>query len=550
MPVDLLQADDVGLFVFQHAHDALQPIAPVAPANALVNVVGKQPHPRHDAACAFASQAGFGCWDPSVCRRRCHNRGVESLLVALGVSLYYLVLVAAVLVVFARKRDAASATSWALAILLIPVGGLALFLFFGRDRLPYRLKGKRRHRPEFARRLAKFIPVTTQGTASREGYQGIGRIAEKTGNTPIREGNQVTGLLDGKSAFESIKQALIAARHHIHVEEYIFRDDSLGRELLELMCQRAREGVEVRLLVDAVGTGASRKLIRQLQQAGGQGRVFLPLFPFGKVLTPNLRNHRKIIVCDGSVAFIGGMNVGDEYFGLKFRNRYWCDWHMRVQGPATLDLQRVFVEDWDFATGVELSGPQYFPAPQTCGNSRVQIVYSGPDEEVNSTRQVFFAAITGARQRVSISSPYFVPDLAMREALRSAALRGLQVEVLTQGYPPESWLTFLASRYYWDELMAAGVKIYQHNAKVLHGKGVIIDGQWAAVGSSNLDPRSLNLNFEVLGLLDSPQDAAACQAFLDRMIADAHAVTRQSFAKRSLLAKSAESVVRLLSPIL
>lgn len=487
---------------------------------------------------------------PSVWGWLCHNQAVESLLVALAITLYYLVLIAAVVVVFARKRDAASATSWTLAILLIPVAGLALFVVFGRDRLPFRLKGKRKHRPDFARRMARFIPLPGQGAASRAGYEGIGRIAEKTGNAPIREGNLVTGLLDGQAAFESIKQAVIAAKHHIHVEEYIFRDDSLGRELLELMCQRAREGVKVRLLVDAVGTGASRKLIRLLQKAGGEGRVFLPLFPFGKVLTPNLRNHRKIIVCDGNVAFIGGMNVGDEYFGLKFRNRYWCDWHMRVQGPAALDLQRVFVEDWDFATGTELSAPEYFPVPRDCGNSRVQIVYSGPDEEVNSTRQIFFAAITRARTRVSISSPYFVPDLAMREALRSAALRGLQVEVLTQGYPPESWLTFLASRYYWDELMAAGVKIYQHDRKVLHGKGVIIDSQWAAVGSSNLDPRSLNLNFEVLGLLDTPEDAAVCQAYLDSMIAEAHPVDRETFGRRSLLAKGAESVVRLLGPIL
>lgn len=479
-----------------------------------------------------------------------HNQVVETILVAAGITLYYALLMLCVVVVFARKRDPASAVSWTLAILFVPVLGLLSFLLFGRDRLPWRLKGKRRHRPDFARRMARFIPERGAGTASREGFQGIGRLAEQTGNAPIREGNKVTGLLEGPEAFESIKEAIAAARHHVHIEEYIFRDDSLGRQLLELLCRRAREGVQVRLLVDAVGTGASRRLIGDLKRAGGQGEVFLPLFPFGKALTPNLRNHRKIIVCDGRVGFLGGMNVGDEYFGLKLKNRYWCDWHMRVEGPVVSDLQRVFVEDWDFATGRELSAPEYFPNPEPCGDSRVQIVHSGPDEEVNSTRQVFFAAITRAQHRVCISSPYFVPDQAIREALRTAALRGVRVEVLTQGWPPETYATYFASRFYWEELLHAGVRIYEYENKVLHGKGMIVDSEWAAIGSSNLDPRSMQLNFEVLGLIDSPLDAGYCQAHVDRMLAQSRQVRQSELARRGLLARAAESTARLFSPLL
>ncbi|MBX3475664.1 MAG: cardiolipin synthase [Planctomycetes bacterium] len=475
---------------------------------------------------------------------------METLITGVAVAAYYTLMVGSVAWVFARKRDAASAVSWSLAIMFVPVAGLLAFLLFGRERLPWRLKGKRRHRPDFARRMATFIPQRGGGAASREGFEGIGRLAEQMGNAPIREGNKVTGLLEGAEAFETIRAAMEAARHHIHVEEYIFRDDSLGRQLLELMCRRAREGVQVRLLVDAVGTGASRRLIRDLKRAGGQGEVFLPLFPFGKSLTPNLRNHRKIIICDGRVAFLGGMNVGDEYFGLKLKNRYWCDWHVRVQGPAVSDLQRVFVEDWDFATGKELSAAEYFPVPEHCGDSRFQIVHSGPDEEVNSTRQVFFAAITRAQHRVSISSPYFVPDQAMREALRNAALRGLRVEVLTQGWPPETYSTYFASRFYWEELMQAGVRIHEYRHKVLHGKGMIVDSEWAAIGSSNLDPRSMQLNFEVMGLMDSPQDAGFCQAQVDRMLAESHPVTLAELQQRGLPGRIADSVARLFSPLL
>jgi len=475
---------------------------------------------------------------------------VEVILSFIFASLYYAAMVAAVIWVFMRKRDPASALSWAFAIVFLPFIGLLIFGMFGRDRLPRRLRGKRRHRPDFARRMAKFIPQRGEGATSREGFQGIGRMAEQIGNAPIREGNKLTSLIEGKAAFESMKQAISAAKHHVHVEEYIFRDDSLGRQLLELLCARAREGLKVRLLVDAVGTGASRRLIRDLRKAGGEGVVFLPLFPFGKSLTLNLRNHRKIIVCDGRVGFLGGMNVGDEYFGLKLKNRYWCDWHLRVEGPVVSDLQRVFAEDWDFATGKELAAPEYFPNPEPCGESRMQIVYSGPDEEANSSRQVFFAAITRAQHRVSISSPYFVPDAAIREALRNAALRGVRVEVMTQGSPPESWLTYLAGRYYWQELMNAGVHIFEYRKKVLHGKGVIVDSEWAAIGSSNLDPRSMNLNFEVMGLIDSPADAAYCQEFLDSMIAESVEVKPASLENRGLGMRAAESAARLLSPLL
>ena len=472
---------------------------------------------------------------------------MEIVLVVIGVALYYTILIASVAWVFIRKRDAATAISWSLAILFVPVLGLLIFLLFGRERVPWRLKRKLRHRPDFARRMAGFVP---DAGGSREGFAGIGRMAEQIDNAPIREGNGVSPLLEGAETFESIKQALGEAKHHIHIEEYIFRDDSKGRELLDLCCEKAREGVLVRLLVDAVGTGASRRLVLDLEKAGGDGEVFLPLFPFGKSLTPNLRNHRKIIICDGQVGFLGGMNVGDEYFGLKFKNRYWCDWHMRIEGPSVLDLQRVFVEDWDFVTGAELGGRDYFPSPRTRGDSRVQIVHSGPDEDVNSSRQVFFAAITRAEKRIGISSPYFVPDMAIREALRNAALRGVKVDILTQGWPPETYATYFASRYYWEELMAVGVNIFEHRKKVLHGKGIIVDGQWAALGSTNLDPRSLQLNFEVMALLDTPRDALYAQAHLDKMIAEAHAVKPAEFARRGAFVRAVESGARLLGPIL
>ncbi|MCC6463920.1 MAG: cardiolipin synthase [Planctomycetes bacterium] len=474
---------------------------------------------------------------------------MEAVLASAAIAALYTLELLAVAWVFARKRDAASAFSWALAIFFLPLLGLVLFVVFGRDRLPHRLKGKIRHSAAFQARMAAQVPRGEAPADSRQGWQSLGRVAEQLGNMPVRGGNRVELLGDGEAAFNAIRESVLAATHHVHVEEYIFRDDRKGRELLKLLCERARQGLQVRLLVDAIGTGESRKLARQLVASGGKAAVFLPLYPFGKAFTPNLRNHRKIIICDGRVGFLGGMNVGNEYFGLKYRNRYWCDWHMAIRGPAVRDLQSVFAEDWDFAAGSML-GPEYFPDPETCGDSRVQIVYSGPDEAVNSARAVFFAAITQAEKRLCISSPYFVPDQAMREALRGAALRGVRVQVLTQGHPPEMLSTYYASRYYWEELMGAGVEVWEHMRRVLHAKALIADSRWAAIGSVNLDPRSLNLNFEVLGLLDSVPDAEAAQQHFEGMLQAAQRVDPEVFRRRGIAGRVAEGAFRLLSPLL
>lgn len=455
----------------------------------------------------------------------------------------------AIAYVVAYKEHSTSALAWSFAILLLPALGLILLVLFGRDRLPRRLAGKADHTEAFRLRL----PDESAADAAEdvyEGWGGVSQVARACGASPMRAGNLVTFLATGEAAFRAVRSAIAEARHHVHVEEYIFRNDKLGGELLALLIEKAKAGVEVRLLVDAIGTTGERGLFRELRRAGGTGAIFLPLNPFRRVFAPNHRNHRKIIVCDGRVGFLGGMNVGDEYFGLGLGARHWSDAHLQLEGPSVHDLQRVFVRDWDFAAGEEIAGEAYFPIAEPRGTAHVQVVASGPDELVNSTRQVLFTAINGAERRLVVSSPYLVPDMALRDAIRNAALRGVDVSLLTQGRPPENWLTYLCSRFYWEDWLRAGVRIFEYQRGILHAKAMVADSRWATIGSANLDNRSLDLNFEIQGLIEDPETVAVIAAHFDGELADAREVTLDEYLARPFAMRVLESVVRLGAPLL
>jgi cardiolipin synthase len=425
----------------------------------------------------------------------------------------------------------------------LPVLGIVLLVLFGRERLPRRVKRKGRHADGL-----RLRPRAEERRAKR--WSDVEHAACALGETPARPGNAVTLLPDGKAAFAAIRQAVEEARRHIHVEEYIFRNDRLGGDLLRLLIEKARAGVRVRVLVDAIGTTGARRLIRELARAGGRGAVSMPISPFARLFAPNHRNHRKIIVCDGRVGFLGGMNVGDEYFGLGFRSRHWADLHLRIEGPAVLDLQEVFVQDWDFATDETPDEGDAFPEVGRAGDAWVQIVASGPDEPVNSTREVIFTALARASRRILISSPYLVPDAGLRDALRNAALRGVEVVLLTQGRPPENWLTYLCSRFYWDRWLALGIRIFEYQRGILHSKAVVVDDDWATIGSANVDNRSLQINFEVQALLDQPETVGPVYRHFEAELACSREVTAEEFDRRRLGVRVVESVVRLLAPLL
>jgi len=451
------------------------------------------------------------------------------------------------------KKEPLSAWAWCLTVILLPYMGTFLFVVFGYQHVHRPLTRKRKHKRSFRKRHVEQSDVSEVCDLSQfdSRWAGMSRLAQRLEAFPPTSGNRVTFYNEGQPAYDAKLEAIRNAQHHIHLEYFIFQPDDSGKAFIDALAEKARSGVEVRLLYDAMGSyRLSRHLIRQLRQAGGQCVPFLPLLnPLRRRVQINLRNHRKILVVDGHCAFTGGLNIGDEYLGKNKYFGFWRDTHMRIEGPAVKDLQRVFVEDWDFATGALVHGSHYFPKLPLAAGAPVQVIRSGPDQELKNIREIYFAGILRAQKRLWIASPYFVPDTGVRDALILAGHSGIDVRLLGLSHP-DKWLPFLAGRYYWTDMLEAGVKVYQYTKGMMHSKLMLIDGQWASVGTANLDNRSLYLNFEVNCLLYDPAAVAELEAAFVHDLESATPLDLATYLQRPFSTRLLENVCRLFSPIL
>ena len=432
--------------------------------------------------------------------------------------------------VLLSKKDSTATVAWCLVVLLMPLFGALLFWVFGNNYLLHRVRhqrdehtGERRHR----KRAGEVGPRCE----SQDG-QDLRELAERVQAYPARPDNAVTVYNDTEPAFAALLDAVGQASHYIHLEYFILRSDATGERLLQLLAQKAKEGVEVRLLFDAMGSlHLKDRSLRPLREAGGRMAPFLPLNPLHSLIRVNMRNHRKITVVDGRVGFTGGMNIGDEYLGKSARMGHWRDAFVRVQGPAVADLQRVFSEDWEFARRETLPEEKYAPPQPAAGDVCVQIADSGPDQEVNTIREIYFLAIISARRRLWIASPYLVPDNGLFDALRAARYRGVDVRILTL-LRPDHYISYYAGLYYSAPLLDIGVKIYLYRKGMMHAKLMMVDDNWGMVGSANLDNRSLHLNFEIGCMLHDTGQVALLEQAFQRDLEDAVPLDRQTLAQR------------------
>jgi cardiolipin synthase len=450
------------------------------------------------------------------------------------------------------KRNATAAVAWCLVVALMPLFGALLFWVFGYAHVSRPLRRVQRQRSAYR---ARHPPRQQEAARGAEEdvptWSNLGEVACRVQAFPVSRGNAVTLYHDTGLAFDAILAAVAEARHHVHLEFFILRNDATAARLIGLLAERARAGVEVRLLYDAMGcVNLKGRTLRPLFEAGGRATAFLPLNPLRSRIQVNLRNHRKVVVIDGRVGFTGGMNVGDEYLGLCAGFGYWRDSFLKLQGPAVAGLQRVFAEDWDFASGEALNGDAYFPELPEAGDAAVQVVESGPDQEdVKTIREVYFAAILSARERLWVATPYFVPDPGLLDALRLARYRGVDVRVLTV-LRPDHYLAWFASRYYYPVMLEAGVEFLLYKRGMMHAKLMMADGQWAMVGSANLDNRSLHLSFEAGCVLHTPALVAELEEQFRRDALDSVRLDADAYAARSFASRLTENACRLLSPLL
>ncbi|MCK5798604.1 MAG: cardiolipin synthase, partial [Deltaproteobacteria bacterium] len=375
------------------------------------------------------------------------------------------------------------------------------------------------------------------------------RLSTRIGCRWPTTGNLVELLVDAQRAYQSMEDAIAAATQHVHFQFYIYQPDTTGRRFRNLLIRKAKEGVEVRVLVDGVGSFHAPRFLRPLVAAGGQVATFLPVGHISRRWHPNLRNHRKLVVVDGHIGFTGGVNIGDEYTGRKKRVGRWRDTHMRIEGPAVRHLQEIFAEDWHFATDRQPDTAHWFNPVETCGDARVHIIASGPDTDTQPIQRIFFAAVNSATERVWLTTPYFIPDQAMLVALETAALRGCDVRLLLP-YRSDAPLVLNAGRSYYNDLLENGVRIFEYQHGILHAKTMLVDHTWATVGSSNMDMRSFRLNFEVNAVVYGKYLAGQLAKVFRNDLRQAREVTLEDVENKKLSQRMTESLARIMSPLL
>ncbi|HWJ02126.1 MAG TPA: cardiolipin synthase [Verrucomicrobiae bacterium] len=450
--------------------------------------------------------------------------------------------------VLLQNRDPAKTVIW-LVITATPVVGIIVYFFFGRSVQRYNKKARRSklNEPGITQksRLTKADSLLEDQGFTK---QKLVRLLLNNTAAPLTANNQATVLANGQKTFHALFAAMEQAKHHIHLEYYIFRQDRIGKELIELLTRKAKAGVEVRLLVDGWGSRELKGIIEDLNKVGVETAWFLPL-KLSFLSKLNLRNHRKIVIVDGKIGFTGGLNIGDEYLSRSKQYGYWRDTFIKLEGDCVHTLQNIFLQDWKLATKRELHGRSYYPRLDNMGNKLIQVAASGPDSGWESILQVFFAAAAGAKRSIYIQTPYFIPDDSTMMALKTAALSGLDVKLLCQGVP-DHYLTFWASRSYYEDLLKAGVHVYQYMKGILHAKVLIVDGEIASVGSTNFDIRSFRLNFEINACVYDREFAQQLERDFSNDLAESREILLKEYGQRPLIVRFKESTCRLLSPLL
>lgn len=395
-----------------------------------------------------------------------------------------------------RQGSPLAALSWLFTLLLFPGAGAVLWWFFGRNALRRRRSKRAAKRAEFRKRRGR--PTAIEMPAPNEAQAKLAAsLASEIQDCP---NSRVRVLCEGPEAFSDIEQAILGATKQISVLYYVWANDDTGRRLKDVLCQRARAGVEVRVLLDSIGSmELPSHFWAPLKEAGGKVAHFMPPRVWTRRRPSiNFRNHRKILVVDHDVAFSGGMNVSDHYA------KAWKDVHMRCSGPAAVALEHIFCDDWYYTTGEYVTVNPSTPNPAGGDDhdlAQLTILSSGPDSPQPWIHDHYFRALASAEQRIWIATPYFVPTESICTALRTAATRGVDVRILVPGKNDQRLVQW-ASRAYYPSLVTAGVKIYEYQPAMMHAKVWLIDEEHSAIGSANFDPRSFRLNFEVTNLLE------------------------------------------------
>lgn len=461
--------------------------------------------------------------------------------------IYIVTVIGIILIVLSENRNPLKSLSWIMVLTFLPVGGLILYLFLGRDFRKQRMISKKSFKK--IDQYSFDLETKPENISINNEVKGLVQLLKNIGNSKLYSGNEIEVFIDGSSMINELTERIKCATKFIHLQFYIFRNDNAGIMIRDLLIEKAKQGIEVRVMYDDVGCwDVPNSFFNHMKDNGIELNAFfevrIPVFA-RKI---NYRNHRKIAIIDGEYGFIGGMNIADRYvYGLKWGN--WRDTHLMIKGPAIVDLQKSFSIDWYFSDKELLWDAKYFPKQKVEGNIAMQIATSGPIGEWKEMMHSFFKAINSAKKYVYIQTPYFLPTESLLIALQTAALSGIDVRIMLP-MRSDSSVVHVGSCSYIRSMLISEVKVYFYKPGFLHSKVIIVDDEFCSIGSANMDFRSLEHNFEANAFIYNSEFTIKMRKIFIKDQSLSHKITLREWRSRPIMRKIAESVMRLLAPML
>lgn len=465
----------------------------------------------------------------------------------IGVALFYLIGFVHILHALMYTRTSQGTIAWVISLLFIPFLAIPLYWLLGRSKFEGYVRARRSNDAELKKIAKNMSDSLERYSIDLPEEDFFERCAEELGGLPFTGGNQLKLLIDGDQTFSEIFAALNRARDYVCVNFFIFKQDRIGEKFQKLLIERARAGVRIYFLFDEIGSyKLSSTFLGELEDAGVVCQSFGSNRHWWSRLQLNFRNHRKILIVDGLEAFLGGINVGDEYLGRSIEFGPWRDTHLHIKGPAVQSLQLVFLEDWFWVRG---EVPRLSWATNSQDENQIAaIIPTGPADPIDSWKMIVMEAANTAREKLWITSPYFVPDDGVINALQLAAMRGVDIRIMLPDHP-DHLLVWLSSFSYYEDVIPFGISIWRYQAGFLHQKAMLIDRRMAAIGTANLDNRSFRLNFEVTAFVSDPFFIEEVQTMLERDFSQCRNVKLEEFSQRSVLFRIACRFARLLAPL-
>ena len=465
---------------------------------------------------------------------------------------FLLNLLSALSLIFIERKEPTTTWAWLIILIALPGIGFILYLLLGQNLSRQKIFREKKLADKIKRyKLRNNSELPLSDNEINENYEDLILMNYNHSGAIYTTGNEVKTYINGEDKFRDLFNDIREAKSFIHIEYYIFRYDDLGRALISELHEKVKDGVEVRLVIDGMGSKKiAKKIIKEIESYGIKISVFFPGVLPHINMRINYRNHRKIVVIDGKIGYVGGFNVGNEYVNKGKQFKFWRDTHIRVRGEAVNELNKRFILDWDYASDENMGNmSMYFPIPEVVGGVGIQIVSSGPDHMEEYIKNSYMKIINSAKNYVYIQTPYLVPDSPMMEALKISALSGVDVRIIVPGAPDHFFMEWMLSANI-GLLIEYGIKIYRYGNGFIHSKTIVADGEVCSIGTANLDIRSFKLNFEVNAFIYNEAVAKEQEKiFLDDQL-KSKLVIKEEYYKRSKNLKIKESLIRLLAPIL